>query len=707
MKSLFQIIKTALIFFSLCYGPIAHADQAGVSNTSAAVDSAREQGSEDINSQISRVHKAEGLGDIKTEQVWGIINSLVIGYLTATIYTRCKSFAPDLALASAAGVTYIAGEFMATMEDKKLRDEIEVTLDEAQKSGDKDLNRKTLVAQRDAYIRIEQTANNKAALQKTSAAALAVAGALALKRGIGIYTNGSECSGELLTMAGATAVTEPLASAACTAAAGNAAKANQYMMLPMPSTEKATITQVDLASLQTCVGTNALPGCVAFEAQIAENAAICIPGTLVSNSISPENTFMAGVLDFIQFKLANDYQLSKLISPKERPLLMELFQRAVYGGGSMLLPQASAMDMSNMLGLGSAAIGVFLGLKVVTDIYIDQWIGSPFPRGILFEVLAASIYTAATYSSSVATDMNKNVKDIDQIIETFDSKNKNQVAVGNNNTPSAPGEVGVANQVAVETQTSFPSFNQPTPCFTVQDENGNCGSINIGKLDKETKEFLGASGGQFAGDVVNFANSVNGKKSLTGAALQKGADLAAKSAFAIKKLKSAKIKAGESLKKLGQDPKLLSKALRRFNKDLKGTLEKELKKQNITAGTLVASLGNTPIDRTTASKVADNSSSENKSGKGLKSLGKKSGALQKIPKSNDRISFGFDEEENSEGIDTESFTMKDVDPNADLGGLVGGVNEDRDKNIFRIVTKKYMETAYPIFFKEEKLDPFF
>jgi hypothetical protein len=681
MKSLFSLIQLFRVFviaFSLSLQSLVFAKSNGVSSTQAAPSSV--SSSSVSSNQAADLHQAKGLEGIDDEQIWSILNSLLIGYLTATIYSRCKSLSFDLGLAAAAGVAYISAELMATMQDKELREEIEVNYQNASNSGDKDSQLKALQAQRDGYIRIQQTAENKASLQKTAAAALAVAGGIALYKGYQIYSTGTLCTTE--------ATAESAAFQQCISDVAIIGKINNYLLMPLPSIAKdlEAETACNVMFVSTCPAVS----CKTWAGLVKESMTVCSPSNLII-----EDFFVNNVLNPL---LKNNAYIQKNSTKKERLLFKELVARTFLRGGDLLFPEVHA-GFSQVLGLGGALLGVWLAIKTAAAIHIDQWIGSPMTRGVLFEALAASIYGASQYSSEIALEMASNVEDIDRIITKYGNKGRSQIEIQNNIPRVSQSAVANINSVENE-RNSFPDFNQPTPCLTVQNKKGTCGSLILPEIDKETSEFLGQTGTQFAGDVVNFANDVNGKKNVTGASLDKGASLSAKSAFAIKRLQISKKNVKDLFKKNGQNENFLSEGVRKFNQDFRKSLLKEFKKQNESPKVLVAALGGGSGGLAGVQQVV---ASLGKAKSGKRTKGK---VLSQLNSSNKNVAkteslkFNFDEEEMK--LQQEDLTLSDTpnDSKEREGGIKGGVTEDRSKDIFKILTQRYLETAYPILFDE-------
>jgi hypothetical protein len=702
MEKIFEIfikfiysLKLGLLGFSLSFSPLVFAE--GVGTTQAAAGSAQSASnalnSGDIAAQSRQLHEAEGLDDIGVEQIWGIINSLVIGYVSATLVKRCfTNMSFEVALASAGGITYIAAEIMATLEDKDIREEIEVNFNNAQQSGDKDTQLEALKAQRDGYIKIQQTAENKSILQKTAAAAIAAAGGIALYRYYMIESTGGAAS-----------------CVVCAAPAVGTIKSLLLTPLTFSIPEDIEVKGLSTTIIATCtaeatVAAGIVTNCNKWLGEVNATLTTCslfIPAAVSNPFSAPSEMF--SFANFIDQRIDHDYYLSKNSNSSQRNSLKKLIKSLLIGG-EFLLPKAEAFGMSSLLGLGAVAAGVFLGLQEATKFMMDLWIGSPFTRGLMFEAVAASILLASTYSADVAESMGRNVEDIDKLIDGYGNRGQDQQRIGTATSRTA-GRISAVNSQSIDgnNRNGFSGIGQPTPCFTVQNSSGACGSIEAGLPDSAAREFLGTAGSQFAGDVVNFANSVNGKKGVSGATLQGGAALASKGAFAQKRLAKVKSSLGDILKKSGQSPKLLVQGPKKFGRDLRRALSKKLKKSNATPQSLVAGLGASTTGSTRGlrpdSRIAA-SSGKSSGGKGLANLG--SGSAPKANRAKaEAINFSFDDEEGA-GLDQEDISLSDSKgPEDVLGSTKGGVNEDRTKSIFKILTRRYIESAYPILFDED------
>lgn len=674
----------------------------------------------------SKERSGKDLEDVKMgwEQYLSILNALVIGFVTASLIKSCKKFSTDMMLAAAGGVAYIYAEVSSTIKDKKARDDIEEAYKDDKKNGNNG-QVAALEAEKESYEEIAKTAEDKAKVQKIAAAAFAAASVVGITKSIALKTAEGNC------LAGIGEVEiefSAVCSAACADPTGSqCAACNAEMAKCMPgavgkqtsvtanvATQEApatsagkspTISANDKTSLTafTAACTGPYGSAVTAKAQaicglvsgaLDESLAVCVPGMMGVLSGNTRSDYMDSnevIAQWVDMKVESDSSINKNMNSEEKGLLAEAMKRIIFGI-DYLVPTANA-SMMNYLGLGAAGLGVFMGLKGITSKTLDLWISTPGHRAIVFGAMAASVFIAANASDKIADQARGNAGKLAGVIAN---------AKGTQDATQIDGTGQVRQELnPIEGMQTDKSLRDLTdvlekPICATKLVEGKC--PNFPEIPKEDKTILdGFGGANFSSNLMGFANEVNGAKGISEKGSEFANSLNGKGAIAMKNLRKTR---DEMLKRLKEnDPIDHDNFLameKGFEDMMKMNMMNELKKHGQTPQSYLASIGKGDIPGTSSKKVADKDSKLT-GGKG--SLGSIGRVNIPVPKKKGwKLNMNFDEE----GAGTEVAAL---DPNAVEEGMEGSKNEDdilenRGEDLFKVITKRYMKTAYPVLLEE-------
>lgn len=660
----------------------------------------------------------------KSQAYLSLLNSLVIGYVTSSLLANCKKMDTDIMMAAAGGLVYIYGEVTSSIDNVKSVEQIEKEYKEAKKQG----NGQTaaLEALRDDYKKQNESAIKKAQFQKAGAAALAGSAAISFYKSMQEELNGANCSAQIETASaavktgqGTTCTTEALANSGvsiancnleftnCSTALLNAQTLLTKEQIVSSSPQKSMTMAPEIASLQkardssigmcntprTSLYVKSLEGaCLTFTGVKAQASAVC---DMKSFQIVKNNNLNinSAIRKYIVKNIDESNYIKENLKSYEIKNLKTALLNYLEFGIDLLAPKAHALsgNMTKYLGLGAVGLGIYVGLTKTTSNAIDLMINRPRGRAIVFGGLAGSIFYASTVSGDIAEKAQKNANELDRVIKN--GKKTNTTGIEENGSSSRTRtELDLNSLASNKTYESIPELSEPV---CINSSSNNCPKIE-NKVSKEEEKILeGFGGSSFTSSVFGAGSAINGNSKISPDGAKFVDSLAKKSAVAMKNLRHIK---SQYLKDLKDIDKNLSNDFLAFEGEFSDITEKAqrgfLKSKGYSSKSLLAEMGRSDNINSRDNKIQNNTSSKdtNKNLKTIASIG-----ANKVKKKEWKLDFNFD---------PESAEMKDIfDMDSEKSGLLGAknlddVNEDRNKDLFKEISRRYMKSAYPILLEE-------
>lgn len=437
-----KLIKIGLLIFSLIQAPLIYANQSSDQPRQRVAD--------------TQVKQGEGVDEKLSDELIQIVTMISIGMLAKAMITYTP-LTTDIKIAAAAGAVFIYSEI-------KAREVVEEDLDaktfelERYENGEVNQTQKlALEKQRDSYRDISDILEQKASLQKKTAAGFFAASAVAAIWGTKLETITAKCIAAYESFAGscnpAMGPTQP----ACVCLqeipklASFEAFLESYEKLPdSPSQKKLAALHAKDSALQT------------------EVAATC-PAAL---SVCGTRSKMRQAL----------YTMSSL--PFGWSIVAAI-------GGSVLLKE---------LGLSSIK-GLIMATLIPQAKYIDTFMSTPWLRSTAFGVMGGLVLVGAERTEEQADIMSENAQTIDKMLQKMDSSDNPSLASDNNGPQT--GSTGGGNNFFAPTPGASNSLGlEEAKCPDGSDrtEQGRCNSIEqqINEGVEQTLADVNGVGGTLA-----------------------------------------------------------------------------------------------------------------------------------------------------------------------------------------------------------------
>lgn len=715
--------------------------------------------------QMSSV-SAETLKTDKIEEGSNIMATLTmaaVGLLASRLYK--SKMTTDIMLAAAGGAAFIAGDIMAVFKNKEVIKDLEtqITRDDKGKIDQKQIE--TLEKLKQSYVAAKDTATTKKMLQMAAAAAFAAAGisaytmaateqSMAATCMLGIEGGLAAASTVLAVCQGHTtkatahqtkataAYARPYCAGCAEGAAETAQAAKETAEAAACNKELAACTAkigFDMTLLMSYQSTREIPspslsGLTTDTSQgtsiitnVPLSAASCANyakpmAALEIAGACPAMATLGNQQNSGTAPLSLSY-LNKTLYPTpkyERDISKKLISSTGYMDRiiNFLVPAARA-DLFSPLGIASGlAIKFILATSTTLASYIDLNLLIPKRRAFIWGALAAASFAASSATGAEIGKIQENIDKIDRILNDMYAF-KNGVAQENNkviNNPKIDKQIINNKNLAVN-----PNLNKeidlnangkggPLPCVT-GDSPTKCpqfSQIIASQNDvRELPEYVQ----QQVGSISRMADGLNGKSKISSSTLAEAQSLANQSAALRRELASKQKILQERIKASGSKQDL-AKDTAKLQADMRAAVQKELKKNNTTAGAMLASFGVRPGAGTGADSSASDASKLADESAGLKGsdlLAAPSFALPAAAISAHSKSGNSEDEANANGVDSgdlnggaagsgkgsQTASMDDYD-------LKNDISMDKESSIFDLISNRYQKSGYPRLFKRVK-----
>jgi hypothetical protein len=669
---------------------------------------------------------------IKDGSLMATLTMTGIGLLATRLYKY--KLTPDMMVAAAGGVAFIAGEIATYSALKKVAKDLETEIKRDSKGKMDNQQIELLEKLRKSYEAAKKTANTKKQLQTAAAAAFAAAGIMAY------YFSGIEmtamttCStavtaatvGGLATCLTSSAATcagpqfaacyPPLALICNTCAtniSANHAERVAYFgerEIPKPSMSGATAdtaaTAADEAALGamagTCVSPQASPMaaavgavCPAVPALIITDDAYSAPGTLLAKGSRQTNQLLSAIINMNQGPIA----LPRMSEDQN------IFQKF----SEFVMPSAKA-DLFSPMGIASsAAIGFILATNASLAIELDMMLLTPKNRGIIFGVLAAMTYMATSATQAEITKIDANIKKIDTILnEMYGLKNGNGSTNTDNGKPKIVQnqkedyKLTAINAQGNESQDISGNSIGGTPCFT-SEKKGKCSEFGEETFNSQQFASLPPQTQNEIRNYARLAEGLNKKGVISGGTL----DAAAKLGGQANALRATldKIKKEADLKYAkGNKKGSIADTEKNLIDKINGAVVKNLKNSKMSAAQMVASFGSGAIYNANGEKPdASTAGLEDRANKVVAApaidIGASSGVAAPDLGAGDQLADNSmsDEEKNAA-----LAAANEHSPSIDDYDLKNDISKDKDTSIFELISNRYQKSGYQRLFKRVK-----
>ncbi len=629
----------------------------------------------------SNMAKAETVqtGGVDSKSLMTTLEMLAIGLMASRLIVYGK-ITLDIGVGMAGGAAFLAGEMVAQKKLKDAAKKIETELKRRKATGElTDEQRTSLLDLRQMYNAARDAAETKKTLQQAAAAAFLVAA------GISYWYTAAELTALNTCMAAQPAFLTALgvANTACTGKCGPAAAAclagcsaimaactegeveykamlANYKTLrevPSPSCTSLTKTQGSRTAKETSLKAGMPVKCTMefLSAASIENAACA--GISIADIVSEAGCEPTGMIA----------QIASFI-----PLLAMM---GITDGGKGV-----------MIGLAAAVIGFATGLAPV----IDMNILTPTRRAIIWAVMGMGAFMASTATEKVIKDLEGQVAKIDNVINTINAQSQGLSIAGANGsnvkTKTLQNSGLAINDGSVNSEGL--GIDGKLPCLT-STNSSKCTSLSSQLQNLPLPDGLPANLASGVQQAIAMGNGLNGSNTVSSGTMSAANNLAS-NAIKLKKevdkiKKDVQKKLADSGSKINfddEEKKARDMMLNNFNN--------EMAKKNISMGSLLASLGNTELNKVLAKDVS----------KDGKILNKKFDIPTFVPpvmptpvvtKAGDLL------KDEAKPVDAKEEAKATA--SIDEYELTNDINTDKSQSIFKVISERYEKSAFPRLFK--------
>lgn len=647
-------------------------------------------------------HKFEKISDA---DMLASITMLAGGILTGRMLKVYRPPTPDVMIAAAGGIAYIAGEVLTNI---KFNGKIEEMMVEVEKKNNGEVNEEQIKHLEDlktSYEEARKTTNYKKMLQLGSATAFGAAAVYATYLAISEDSTVGTCRAAIAdstkdlvacTASGATGVgaTEAEACATCqgliTTYSGNYSTYVAARAIPkfsfVSSKEAEAHESFLLNPASSCTG---LPGAVATKVAAAMQAGCAVGsvGIMKKNETNgkslSEKMGASSDFNFIN-KILNVPVVAKVDPVVEKRLTG--FASYIEKSLDFLFPKAQASWIP-LLGFSASTIAALTLITGTTFPQIDILMFVPRNRAIVWALFTGLALMSAKSSDSVMKKLDANIAKINAILADL---NKLSKGVKAQNISQQGIKLSTINPSAISPISFSTNPAVTTDCMTGNNST-NCASLSnqlssmpgFGNLPDSFKDIASQS--------VALGDSLSGSKGITGSTLASAEALGAKQNAIAKLLENRQA----VLNKL--NPKTtMQKEQDKLQKSMAASIRKALEKKGMNSVGFMASIGSIPIDSSLAKKDIT-SATGNKLSTATNAVNVQDGAGSDRDQSlkldfkeqnfGDGLSMG---EVSSTGGPVKEYDIKSQEINGEFG-----------PSLFELISGRYIKSGYPKLLEEE------
>lgn len=672
------------------------------------LDFSYKTGTVQLSSAQAETVKTDG---IKDGDLMSTLTMSSVGLIASRLYTY--KMTTDMMLAAAGGAAFIAGEILAYMKLKKVMKDMETQITR-DKDGNIDQKQiETLEKLKQSYVEAKGTATTKKNLQMAAAAAFAAAAvaAIVLKSSETLAFEGCQSA---LTSAGSSCPSAAGAAGAATAALKSMQAARE---VPAPSMTNKTTETAGLASLTAAqatlaatLGTSAAayavcPGTCQEQLAAACSAAIGTIQVCTSVASTVQMTGAYGVFGTIGYNP---------IMPAKQIIAKNDSQNFFANLSKFFITDAHA-DLFSPMGIASGlAIKYLIATNASLGTTIDTFLFTPMKRGMAWGVLSGLTFAASSATDGQIQKIEGNIQKIDAILNQMYAYKNGVVASQSPSVQNAKIDKEISQNKAlgmngnVDQDIDLKASGVTMPCVT-SDKPDKCPSFSNALSSQADFKMMPDSMQSQMGNISKLADGLNGTskitsstfaeaKALAGQANAIAADLARR-----QKELQAKLKASGSTLDLAKEKAKLEGSI-------KDAVQKELDKNKMTAGEMLASFGGgrgglgsfsssgSSAVATDANKT-DGKGSKKGSGIAIPVVGLPAATMPKIDDKAMADSLKADADkaaaEAALTADAKATSIDDYE-------LKNDITKDKESSIFELISNRYQKSGYPRLFKRIK-----
>lgn len=669
-----------------------------------AVDEGKAQTTTDNNGVIT-AKKNYKFAKITDSDMLASITMLAGGVLTGRMLKVYKPPTPDVLIAAAGGVAYMAGEVMTNV---KFNGTIKEMTIEVEKKNNGEVNEeqiKRLEELKKSYEEAKTTTKYKKMLQLGAAAAFGAAAVYAT------YLTFAEDSTAPICRAAIATSMKALSACAASGATGAAAAEATACAKCIPSltaysgtfnsyvttratpkfsflSDKAAQPLEDKLKIPACAG---MPGAAVATAStnIQTNCVTGSVAVMIKNQTqgkSPAEA-MKSDTDFLR-KYLNLPVVTQVADPAMEKRIngyTSYFEK----GLDLLFPKAQASWLP-LIGYSASTIAAFTLITATTFPEIDLLMFVPRNRAIAWGVFTGLAFMSAKSSDNVMKKLDENIAKIDEILAGLNSmakgvkaQNMTQQRIGTT-TIGTNAMAPIAFSTDGTIKTDCMTGNNSTKCEALK--NQLTSMPGFANLPDSFKDIASQS--------VSLGDQLSGATGISGSALASAESLGAKQNAIAKLLQSRQAVMDK------MNPKTtMKKEQEKLEKSLAASVRKALEKKGMTATGFMASIGSTPIDTSLRSTTPD-ATKDLAKGKPLVGEGIDLQAGAGADNDAETLKLDFKEESAETGLSMgEVNSASKAAPDYDMKSTE--INGENGPTLFELISGRYIKSGYPKLLEEE------
>jgi hypothetical protein len=662
-----------------------------------------------LNLQVNTA-RAETLttGGEKDGNLMATLTMVAVGYIASRLLMYGK-VTPDIMVAAAGGLAYVAGNIAATSELKKVKDQIETEIKRS-KTGDlTDQQRYALIRLKQMYGASLEAAETKQKLQQAAAVAFAAAAVIAyLEAGtekaaeavctaaiekaqvsvpsLALETCMTRVAGECNVIATAAAAACTVGAAACYAASYNSCYT--ATRLPLCNAQAASCTSSVSAittSFPAYVALRAAPSltCSALSSVNAERAAL-------TASLTASTAGCAGTnIEFPPYAAAVQAACDPLL-----PMHI--------GYESGCLPPAllyAGLGASvAMMGITDATIiGLALSFSTTVATIVDTALFMPMRRAIMWGVLAGLTYASSSATAAVISQIQGDITKIDTLINTINAQSDGTTASSGSTTSTSSIVTAISGSntnvsSGATSDIDLASTNSKLPCVTETDSSGKCTSFSSKLTSLLGSTSLPDSVKTTVTSLSRMADGLNGASKISASTMSTASSLTSNAV----KNSLDKAKSDAISKAIGSNgEKTVAADEAKLSGTLKDALNSAIKKSNTSLSKLASSFNN----GIPSGGVKDAASANAELNKAIAAVKATSAPVIALPAATSNANMAVSnvsdlkDENKTSSATAATASMDDYD-------LKNDISTDKSASLFDVISSRYQKSGYSRLFKK-------
>ena len=607
------------------------------------------------------------------------LEMLAIGLVSSRLMLYGK-ITVDIGLAAAGGLAFIAGEVIAQQKLKESAKKIESKINRSKDGKIEDNQLDALINLRQSYNDARDTAETKKTLQTAAAAAFLAAAAIAyFDMGVNatIY---STCMGNTTTVATEiTTITTgcssgtlgfgaaycgPIAATCSTSSStyfGMCTKEYQDWVTPGSSSVfKLGLLETEWTTNKSFLTTETSSTCLVPYTPIpALKTAACEIPTMSSRMKDSSGALPGGLMTQV----------------------------------ATFVPVLTTMGITNGFGgmVAGGLVAAVLAFSTTLSAKIDSFIISPENRAIVWALMGVGAFLAVSSTDEQIKKLEGEIDKIDNLVNSV-QKQSNGVSLANSmHARSTKNLDNTGLTVSANNSNETKLESGSLPCLTKPSSTGkDCPSFSQTLLGLPGINNLPTGLQADVKSISSMTDGLNGSSSISGSTLSSASNVASNAIALKKKVADLKKDAQSKLDKTN-----IGYNLEKEEKNLREALNKgyidELKKKNISTGSLLASIGNTGLNAVLSKEVSKDGKVTTKPFK-MPEIAMPVIPTMNVPKMTDIKEEKKEEPKVEQAAAATATSIDDYE-------MTNDINTDKNTSIFDVISRRYEKSGYPRLFK--------